>query len=318
MVAATTCASAWDSLGHMLVAQIAWNQLTPKAREALTESIIRFNTAKKGDWPDDQASYDAVTAACWMDDIRSFREKYDFGKWHYINLPFTHDGLPAPDGESEPNVVWGIQRCADIISGKAEDPAIDRDQALAMLIHLIGDVHQPLHTTNRNNDAGGNRVTLKNVDKTKEELLFSKGKNVNLHAFWDSSYRRAFRDGKVGVLYEAPFYDENKPLSGHGSAGAMIRREASAIEKKYPKPIITTRNPAEWAQESHGEGYDFAYGKLPGQSPTGSVARVDEKYVTTARDIAQKRIAMAGYRIGAMLNDLLVQKPQQEPAQATP
>lgn len=312
-------APAWDSLGHMLAAQIAWNQLTPKAREALTEAVIRFNASKKGDWPDDQASYDAVTVSCWMDDIRSFPEKYNFGKWHYINLPFTHDGLPFPDGESEPNVVWGIQRCRDIISGKVEDPAIDRDQALAMLMHLIGDVHQPLHTTNRNNDAGGNRVALKNVDKTKEEQLYSKGKNVNLHAFWDSSYRRTFRGGKADVLYEAPLYERNKPLSGHGSAEAIIRREAAAIEKKYPSSLIMKEaDPEEWAKESHEEGYDFAYGKLPGQSPTGATARVDERYVTTAREIARKRLAMAGYRMGAMLNDLLAAKPEQEPAQATP
>ena len=321
LLAAASCASAWDSLGHMLVSQIAWDQLTPKAREALTGAAVRFDASKKGDWPDDKASYDAVTAACWMDDIRSFREKYDFGKWHYINLPFTHDGLPAPDGESEPNVAWGIQRCTDIISGKAEDPAIDRDQALMMLAHLVGDVHQPLHTTNRNNDAGGNRVILKNVEKTQEEQLFGKGKNVNLHAFWDSAYRRTFRNGKAEVLYEAPVYDIGKPLSGHGAAEAMIRREAQAIEKKYPPSIITAKaEPAEWAKESHGEGYDFGYGKLPDQSPTGAAARVDENYVTTARDIAQKRIAMAGYRLGALLNELLIQntKPEPKSARATP
>lgn len=298
-------ARAWDSLGHMIIAQIADDQLTPEARAAIGESLARFNEAKKGEFPSDDATYDMVTASCWMDDIRALRDKYDFGKWHYINLPFNKDGAPAPDGEHEPNVLWGTQRCADIISGKVEDPMVDKDQALAMLLHLAGDTHQPLHTTNRNNDAGGNRVRLENVELTKEEALFGKRKESNLHAFWDSSYRRTFSGQTSGVLYDAPLYDKDKPVTGHAVAKDLIRKEADALKQKYPPSVITEqKDVAGWVQESHEAGYEFAYGKLPNQSTTGNSALVDESYVTSARDLAQKRLAMAGYRLGALLNNL--------------
>ena len=162
-------ARAWDSLGHMLIAQIAEDQLSPEARGAIGESMARFNEAKKGEFPSDDATYDMVTASCWMDDIRSLREKYNFGPWHYINLPIGDKDIPPSESEHEPNVRWGVQRCADIIAGKVDDQEIDKDQALVMLLHLAGDTHQPMHTANRNNDLGGNKVELKGVELTKEE-----------------------------------------------------------------------------------------------------------------------------------------------------
>ena len=308
---AFSAAQAWDSLGHMLITQIASGQLTPQAKAAVEESMARFNAAKKGEFSSDDASYDFVTAACWMDDIRALRDKYDFGKWHYINLPFNEEGAPAPDGEYEPNVLWGVERCTDIISGKTEDPMVDKDQALVMLLHLAGDTHQPMHTTNRNNDAGGNRVELKGVELTKEEELFSRDKKANLHAFWDSSYRRTFSDGKARVLYDAPIYDKEKPVTGHAAALDLIRKESEAIKKKYPPSVVTEqKDVAGWVQESHEAGYDFSYGKLPNQSKTGDSARVDEHYVTGSRELAQKRVAMAGYRLAALLNDLMVEKTE--------
>ena len=311
LLAAISPLQAWDSLGHMLITQIASEQLTPEAKAAVEESLARFNAAKKGEFPSDAADYDFVTASCWMDDIRALRDKYDFGKWHYINLPFNEEGTPAPDGEYEPNVLWGVQRCADIIAGKTEDPSVDKDQALVMLLHLAGDTHQPMHTTNRNNDAGGNRVELKSVELTKEEELFSKKKEANLHAFWDSSYRRVWRDGKARVLYDAPIYDKEKPVTGHAAAMDLIRKEADVIQKKYPASIVTEqKDVGGWVQESHEAGYELSYGQLPNQSKTGDSARVDERYVTASRELAQKRVAMAGYRLGAMLNELMGKKPE--------
>lgn len=307
--AAASAAQAWDSLGHMLIAQIASEQLTSEAKAAVEESMARFNEAKKGEFPSDDTTYDMVTASCWMDDIRALRDKYDFGRWHYINLPLDGQEIALSENENEPNVRWGVQRCADIVSGKVEDPQIDKDQALVMLLHLAGDTHQPMHTANRNNDLGGNKVELKGVELTKEEKLFSKDKKANLHAFWDSSYRRVFRGGKAGVLYETPVYDEDKPVTGHAEALELIRKEADEIQKKYPPPVVTEqKDVAGWVQESHEAAYELSYGKLPNQSKTGDSARVDEHYVTASRELAQKRVAMAGYRLGAMLNELIGKK----------
>ena len=296
---------AWDSLGHMLVTQMAWNRLTPEAKAGVEAALVRFNGEKKCDRAAADESYDFVTASCWMDDARGLPDKYNFGPWHYVNLPFTPDGLPEPAAATDVNVIWGINRCVEIISGQAEDPAINRDQALVMLLHLVGDIHQPLHTTNRGGDAGGNKVMVPNVELSKEERLYGKSRWSNLHAFWDSSYRRGWRGDMATILYEAPLYDRERPVAGHLAAREIIQREAAEITAKYPAPTeLGPKDSSAWAQESHAIGYETAYGKLPDNSPTGNFAKLDERYVNAARDVAGQRVAMAGYRLADLINGL--------------
>lgn len=299
-------ALAWDSLGHMLITQIAWERLTPEAKAAVEEALARFNEEKKSDRGTPDEPYDFVTASCWMDDARGLPEKYDFGPWHYVNLPFTADGLPTPTAEAGPNVIWGIDRCLEIIAGRTEDPAVNRDQALVMLLHLAGDIHQPLHTISRGGDAGGNRLMVPNVERSKEEKLYGKSRWSNLHAFWDSAYRRTFRRGQASLLYEALLYDRERPAAGHAAGRELIKREAAALVKKYPPPAETApADAAAWAHESHAIGYETGYGKLPDNSPTGTFAKLDERYVNAAREAAAQRVALAGYRLGDLINGLV-------------
>ncbi|MFA7232861.1 MAG: S1/P1 nuclease [Terrimicrobiaceae bacterium] len=288
-------ARAWGPLGHMLTMKIASGELTPKARERLDAAIIRFNAKEKPDAP-----YDAVTAACWMDDVRA-RTK-DFNEWHYVTLPSTHEGLPLPEGTRQaPDVVWAIGQCEAIAEGGGEEPGIDRDQSLVMLLHLVGDIHQPLHTTGRS-DYGGNQVRLSNLKDVEADLIFSKG--GNLHFFWDSAYRREFRNGEVAVSCAAPLHPRLSPVTGHREARKLVDREAPELRKKYPPEAfgdVLGGDASAWARESHALGFDLAYGKLPAGSPV----RLDREYVGASRVCAEKRIALAGYRLAALLNRLL-------------
>ena len=288
-------ARAWDPLGHMLTMKIAYNGLTPKARAELDAAVARFNAKANPDAP-----YDAVTAACWMDDVRGSTK--EFNEWHYVDLPFTREGMPIPEGTREkPDAIWALGRCEDIVKGGAEEPGIDRDQALVMLLHLAGDIHQPLHAT-EHHDFGGNRLQIANLKDVEADLLFSKG--GNLHFFWDSAYRREFRDGEAGVSYFAPLFARLTPVAGHRDARKIVDREASELQKKYPPESfgdVKSGDPVAWALESHALGYDLAYGKLPAGKP----AVLDKDYVEASRACAEKRIALAGYRIAALLNRLL-------------
>ena len=288
-------ARAWDPLGHMLTMKIAYDGLTPKARAELDAAIARFNEKEKPDAP-----YDAVTAACWMDDARS-RTK-EFNAWHYVDLPFTREGTPIPDGsQQKPDVIWATGQCENIVKGKAEEEGVDRDQALVMALHLVGDIHQPLHTT-EHHDFGGNRARISNLKDVPVDLLFSKG--GNLHFFWDSAYRREFKDGEVGVSYASPPYSPEAPVAGHREARKIVAREAAEIEKKYPPESfgdVKSGSASDWALETHALGYDLAYGKLPAGKPVA----LDKDYVDASRTCAEKRIALAGYRLGALLNKLL-------------
>jgi hypothetical protein len=282
----------------MLTMKIACASLTPKARAELDAAISRFNAKENPDAP-----YNAVTAACWMDDARS--KTKDFNQWHYVNLPETREGLPAPKGSrSNPDVIWALGRCEDIVKGTAEEGGVDRDQALVMLLHLGGDIHQPLHTTQRN-DQGGNRTKIANMRDEQADLMFSKG--GNLHFFWDSAYRRVFADGGAGVAYAAPLFPVQTPVTGHNLASEIVDREAAALQKAHPPGSLgdpATGTPLDWALESHLLGCDLGYEKLPSPTP-GQPIQLDQTYVDAARACAEKRITLAGYRLGALLNQLL-------------
>jgi hypothetical protein len=288
-------ARAWDPLGHMLVGQIAYDNLTPAAKKDLDELVARFSEKDKPDSP-----YTFVTAPCWMDDIRSREEMRPFAPWHYVNLPFTAEGLPIPDPSVGPNVVNGIQKAEAILTGAQTDPAIDKDMATMILIHLVGDIHQPLHTTSKADDAGGNKTSVGNLKDPLADLIFSKG--GNLHFFWDSAYRRIYKEGFATVSFEAPVYDRATPVAGHNEALSLVRAQASAIEKKYPPSIVKEQGDAvSWALESHAIGYALGYQKLPHAS-TGRPVKLTQAYVTESQAAAEKRIALAGYRLAAVLN----------------
>ena len=284
-------ALAWDPVGHMLVGQIAYDRLSPSAKQKIDQSIKEFNTSHR-------TAYTFVTACCWMDDARSQTKEYN--TWHYITLPYTEEGTPYPPS-TEQNVLWATHLCLDIIAGKATYPGIDKNQALVMLIHLEGDSHQPLHSTGRD-DAGGNKVTITNLKDPQVDLLFSKG--ANLHFFWDSAYRRVWQDGFASVAYEAPLYPREQPVSGHNAALKLVRLEADELLKKYPPEAVTpTNKPEDWIHESHRLGFTLAYGQLPG-GDTATTVTLDQAYTDNGRDCAAKRVVEAGCRLANLLNTL--------------
>lgn len=285
---------AWDPLGHMLTMRMAQDQLTPAAREAVDAAIARFNTMEKPDAP-----YDLVTAACWMDDARA-RTK-EFNAWHYVNLPFTPEGLPLPEASREaPNVIWGIDHCTDVIAGRIEDPQLPPEQALMILLHLVGDIHQPLHTTSRD-DMGGNRTPVVNLADEQVDLLFSRG--GNLHFFWDSAYRRTFADGKAGVSAAAPLYPRQTPVRGHLAARPIVEKLAAEIAGEFPATTNDNGGGAtDWALESHALGYSEGYGRLPTAGPDG--VALDAAYVDAARATSRLQLARASARLAALLNAL--------------
>jgi S1/P1 Nuclease. len=291
-----TCASAraWDPIGHMIVTQIAWDHLEPSAKEKIEAGMKAFNSSEKAD-------YTFVMVGPWLDDVRA--RTRDYNTWHYVNLPFTPDGLPLPDESAGPNVVWGADLALGVLAGEKSHDLAPPTHAVAILAHLVGDMHQPLHTTNRNEDAGGNRVLVSNLEDPESDLIFTRG--GNLHFFWDSAYRRVFQDGKAGVLYANALYPRNKPLVGHKAALELVRKDADAIQKEFPPSLLESPlgNPEAWALESHAIGYDFGYGRLPEITDETPIA-LDEAYVTEARSIARKRLALAGYRLAALLNAL--------------
>lgn len=292
-VVALPVARAWDALGHMIVSQIAYDNLTPSAKSAFDQRLADFNSRNK-------TEYLPMVTGTYMDDIRDKTREYN--AWHYINLPENREGLPLPPA-SEENVLSAINQCQAVLGGDSTDSSLDRDEAMIFLIHLVGDVHQPLHTTSLNDDRGGNSVKVPNLVDPALAIFHSSG---NLHWFWDMGYRATTNaNGEVVAAFAAPLYSRSAPVEGHLKAAELVREKASEFEKKYPISILgESTTPEEWVAESHEIGFDTGYGKLPG-GPNANPVELDEAYVTAAREICEKRITLAGYHLAELLNQSL-------------
>lgn len=148
----------WGATGHRVVGAIAQRHLSESAAAGVGDLVGPAGLARVADWPDDIRS-DAVLGK-------------DKETWHYVTIP---DGETYETVEKEPkgDIVERIRHFEAVL----RDPATEREarwDALAWLVHLVGDVHQPLHV-GREGDAGGNAVLV---------LWF--GEPSNLHRVWDS------------------------------------------------------------------------------------------------------------------------------------
>lgn len=147
----------WGKTGHQIIGEIAAAHLTPKAKRTIDFLLDGKSLAEVSTFADalkSEARYDSIKA------------------WHYINLPthFSRDSLAL---QKQPNVVTAIAHCQKILIDK-QAPAEEKAFFLKLLIHFVGDLHQPLHV-GRFEDRGGNTIRLR-----------WEGKKTNLHRLWDS------------------------------------------------------------------------------------------------------------------------------------
>ena len=152
----------WGKTGHRVVGQIAQDNLTPEALKAVTELLDGETLA---------------TVSTYADEIRSNPAMDGFKIWHYVNLPL--DKKYEEVEHTQDNVVIAIERCIDALKGGA----LTREQKvfhLKFLVHLVGDVHQPLHV-GRKEDYGGSTIRLKFKGRKGTET------NTNLHVLWDTN-----------------------------------------------------------------------------------------------------------------------------------
>lgn len=154
----------WGVTGHRVVAEIAQNHLTRRAKKELRKLIGKETLAQWANWADFIKS---DTTNTWK----------HTSQWHYVDLPanlskdeFIEDLKKLP-GE---NLYTQIQAMSKQLADHSL-PLEQRQIALRFLIHLVGDLHQPLHV-GRDEDQGGNKIKVTWFDKP-----------TNLHSVWDNS-----------------------------------------------------------------------------------------------------------------------------------
>lgn len=288
-------ASAWDAAGHMLVDQIAWEHTKPVARAKVSALVASLeNTFNEG------KPYNFVTAGCWMDDMRS-KKGYAWSAWHYLDIAFTPSGAPCSIPTEGPNVVWAIEQNIKTLRDPASTLA-QMSEALGMLTHFVGDVHQPLHATDWN-DRGGNGYLIHGVPFTD---LFP-GTVPNLHAFWDKAYRFDGRAGANVQLWAGPPVAERPKAPGEGVIAEQAAKIMAAFRMGSLPELARPNTAAHWACESHTIGCLAAYPLGPHPS-NHEVVDLKPEFVSRSGQIAQLRVALAGYRLAHLLNDIFARE----------
>ncbi|MBI2786234.1 MAG: S1/P1 nuclease [Legionella longbeachae] len=251
---------AWNALGHKVVAQIAFDNLSPNAKVMCHKYLrSRFHNSPNSSF---------VASATWMDQIRR-KQVYWYDGMHYIDIPFSNDQSNLPSIEST-NAVWAIKNATVVFTSKKTN-FFDKQLALRMLIHIIGDIHQPLHSITKvsaqlpKGDLGGN--------------LFLLGKNsvgINLHQYWDN-----------GAGFFLGRNDEKH-----------VKDMAQELEQKWPCALITTETkPEKWAEMSYQlavkKVYQLNFKDIP-----------SKKYQANSQILVQKQAVYAGCRLAALLNKI--------------
>jgi hypothetical protein len=280
-------AAAWNAAGHRLAAWIAWQQLDEPARRRATEILAAH--PDHGRWSARGRAGDPLAifaeAATWPDDIRGdprfhsdrdpspgpplpgFPDRRRNADWHYVDL------------DAEGRVRAGqidrrIGMLADDIRRSAK-PA-QAAYALPWLLHLVADIHQPLHV-GRFGDEGGNAVTIENPFNPRQPF-------PTLHAYWDD-------------LPGPPWL-----------RGRRLDAAGSGLIARYPPP--ENGDIARWRTESHALlalAYPLEEGSL--------LPIVGEEFQRRSRDIALRRVTEAGYRLGWLLAGLLAPRVSRETPQ---
>ena len=286
-------ALAWNAAGHRLVACIAWNYLDEHSRSVVSRLLRTHPDYAR--WRDAAGAEQSersvfIEASTWPDDIRrdsrfysagsdeatptlaGFPDMERHGEWHYVNRPLAD--LPA--AQARGLAVAGrldkqLAALSRTLGSSAASPA-ERAYALPWLIHLVGDAHQPLHATSRLDaqnkaDGLGNELTVINPFNPRKRAS-------TLHAYWD---------------------DLPGPAWLRGARLDAASRALAAYLEPPPAPAAFTQ----WLDESWQVARDRAY--PPGDE---TVATISVTFYENSRTIANQRVALAGYRLAVLLNEL--------------
>ena len=311
-------ALAWNATGHHLVARIAWEAMNENVRR----NVIAILKGAPQDacmldmFPNDSRPLAErereffVKVATWADVVRPNERqgsppdlrpctKFHRRDWHFIN--FFWKGISGATNADRPRDLTAeelksIQRPdinAVILLGllrpvvacdnqKCGTSAEERAMMLAWIVHLVGDIHQPLHTAARvtatepNGDQGGN------LCKLADSARFS------LHSFWD------------GII------DFSSPKQQNESDAAYVERMAGVIMQEHPRSQMSARLQTLDAEAWAREGFETAKSKLyPSTLQCGPTRTPPPGYKDTAFGVSKEAIALAGYRLAELLSQML-------------
>ena len=256
-------ARAWGAEGHRIVARVADELLDARTRAALRE-IAGDETLE--------------AASTWLDRERQHLRRTWRGSpaWHYDDRPLCDAAVGADRYCADGNCASRAYDRFVATLGNRRASREERLFALHVVVHLVGDAHQPLHAADHG-DRGGNEVPV---------LYGSRSRATPLHTAWDRDFVKRAARGLSEDAFAHRLVESRRP-------------ELARIERGG----ITA-----WMGESYAIARDYAYGRLPGfacGSDFTMTVRLPTAYVDGAKPIVEERLARAGIRLAAVLRSTL-------------
>jgi len=300
----------WIDSGHRIIALRCWAELAPPLRTRLAAMLQQHPRYREDLLAGLPAGSDAAAtaahafaqAAIWPDTVRSpghaLHRAHHHSRWHYINMPYVRDGVAvpedAPQGSGPQDVIAALQKVrADF--GDETLPAKERAVALCWLLHLVADLHQPLHACTLyseqfpQGDKGGNAFYVM------KDVRYENTK-MNLHLLWDS----------LLGSYESVAFDSTV------ATGLALRPgNTRAAMRSGLGPFA----PEEWARESHALAIEHVYlrGALQGlpeklANQQKGAPPVPADYMINAEQVAMRQALRAAYRLADAIEAALLAK----------
>lgn len=291
-------AMGWDDVGHKITGYIAWQRMSTQVREnvirilraAPEDSQLATFYKSYGPEPEETRKREYfMFVPTWADVVRdrAFEtryKKYHKGNWHYSDTFWkqVNGKIEVLSGFEEGG--QGVQRLTefDTVIRNVNSSNAEKAIAVAWIMHIGGDIHQPLHTSARvtekepKGDQGGNLFLLSPAGTAREN-------QVNLHWFWDSIVGR------------------NIPIKDNMCERKYVEMLANRMMKENPFADYQNRlnlgKYGEWQQEG------FAYNNtvvFPATLKRNEMPSA--QYRKNAFELAESQLALAGYRLGETLN----------------
>ena len=270
-------ALAWGPQGHRTIGAIADRLLTPGAHATVLQ-LLADDQDKFGN-PSGRTTLESVSE--WADEVHGTPAARP--AWHYDDVPICGSEEKARychDGQCNTEQ---LERLIGVL-GDAHAPTRERNEALKWVVHLVGDIHQPLHAAD-NGDHGGNLVLVV------LEGVHTRGRE-NLHRAWD------------GDLVQLALHARNRQQPPRDIDA--LADEAANLERE-----VGQGTPDGWARESNNLARNVAYhyaGFACNSLRTGVVV-LDAAYLDDAEVVVRERLLLAGARLANLLNKTLAPEP---------
>ena len=282
-------AAAWHENGHYTIAFIAQEDLF-KSKPEVIDWVLELLEPLRQECG--EKKYPFLESAAWADKVRAQDWRLIMFH-HFVSIPWFDEGAKKEEYflPKFANVTYGIEETTSHLSSVVEDPLagsksiFGKGLSIRLLMHFIGDVHQPLHASDRitpkmpEGDAGGNLFPIKH---------FGEKQMDNLHFLWDTM----FEDPKDNIK---GFIDQ----SGYN----LIKARSKDIMKRYSRGYFKAQmtlhpSPMDWALESNRIAQKFVYQNV---TENGTISN---DYADQGRIICQMRAALAGYRLADRLTQI--------------